>query len=83
MRLTAMTLKLTVSDFRSFGFDRWASRYNVLTGWAQEVLTKDGKTFFVACETCAGSGYRPEYHHIEAGRCWKCSGYGVQGVRLS
>lgn len=29
------------------------------------------------CSKCFGSGYLPQYYHIDYGRCWDCDGAGV------
>lgn len=29
------------------------------------------------CSRCGGSGYLPQYNHVEGGRCFKCNGEGV------
>lgn len=29
------------------------------------------------CDRCGGSGYLPQYHHVEGGVCFKCYGEGV------
>jgi len=29
------------------------------------------------CDRCGGSGYLPQYHHVEHGICFKCGGEGV------
>lgn len=31
----------------------------------------------VRCDRCGGSGYLPQYSHVEHGRCFKCGGEGV------
>ena len=32
---------------------------------------------FVPCDRCGGSGYLPQYSHVEHGICFKCGGEGV------
>lgn len=29
------------------------------------------------CDRCGGSGYLPQYHHVEHGICFKCGGEGI------
>ena len=31
----------------------------------------------IRCDRCGGSGYLPQYSHVEHGRCFKCGGEGV------
>ena len=31
----------------------------------------------IPCDRCGGSGYLPQYSHVEHGRCFKCGGEGV------
>ena len=31
----------------------------------------------IKCDRCGGSGYLPQYSHVEHGRCFKCGGEGV------
>lgn len=33
------------------------------------------------CDRCGGSGYLPQYHHVEGGICFKCRGEGVLVVQ--
>lgn len=30
------------------------------------------------CDRCGGSGYLPQYHHVEHGICFKCGGEGIE-----
>ena len=36
--------------------------------------TMNIKLDYRKCETCNGSGYRPEYHYYMNGRCFDCGG---------
>ena len=43
--------------------------------------TRDGgRTWLTACGTCAGTGHRDAYEHVEGGRCWHCRGAGVRAL---
>ena len=36
--------------------------------------SKESEVVFVACPRCGGTGYLPQYSHIEGGICFKCRG---------
>lgn len=46
--------------------------------------TENGAKVFTSnaeiCDRCGGSGYIPEYKHVENGICFKCWGEGVVGI---
>lgn len=40
-------------------------------------VAKQSDGYAQICSRCGGSGYLPQYNHVEGGRCFKCNGEGV------
>ena len=68
----------TCKDCGSVGFhnggsfiklDRIEEMDSILKGWLIGNLA--------ICDRCGGSGYLPQYSHVEDGVCFKCGGEGV------
>lgn len=43
----------------------------------KDLYNKNVMAYAQFCDRCGGSGYLPQYHHVEGGICFKCQGEGV------
>jgi hypothetical protein len=79
--MAKLTIQLTEVTARTFGHSGRTTGTVIQLGGHPHLdgqqIARIGESYAEICGTCAGSGFRPEYGGIDAGRCWPCAGSGL------